>query len=238
VYGGGVVIPKVVLDVCTLLGGLSALWFFVERLMPAGAGRPVARTSLVSRVVLTILTGMPMSTRVALGLQWVLTVYTLSYFNTFAAVIGVLLPVWVVPLGILIQRFITPDPGVARIVGSVAGSVLGASIAHALIDWATPQGVVTGLFFSTLVTGHMAAPSRKTSAFSLLAGIFLLLWALGVFQDLKYFLRANDEGFLAAAFAMLMWLYMAIVAKTRTAQNLWRHVCKDWGYFQERPPAD
>lgn len=154
-----------------------------------------------------------MSPRVALGLQWVITVYALSYFSSYAVNIGLLMPVWLIPLGLAIHRFVVADAGVARIVGGVAGGVLGAAIAHALIEWATSYGLVTGLFFGTLVVGHIATPERRTSAFSLIAGTILLLYALGVLSDLKYFLQPNDHGFVAAAFAIILWFYIAAVSK-------------------------
>lgn len=208
--------------------------------MPASGDREgdmTPRTLVVPRIVAVLLTGMPMSPRVSLGLQWVLTVYALSYFSVVAVSIGLLLPVWIVPIAVVVQRFIVADTGVARIVGGVAGGVLGAAIAHALIDWSTPQGLVTGIFFGTLVTGHVAAPGRQTSAFSLLAGTFLLLFTLGVFSDLKYFLQPSDAGFVAAAFAIVVWLYVAIVAKTEVAQKLWRRVRKSLGDSKTSPPA-
>lgn len=199
----------------TLLGGLSALWLFLERFMPAtrqlsaqGSAVPEAAKKQRNGVV-RLLQAFPMSTTVALGLQWVLTVYVLSYHNRFLSLFGLLLPIWIVPLAILICKFVTADAGAVRIVGGALGGIVSAAIAYAMMDWAARYGLVTGIFFGTLVAGHVASPERMTSLFSLIVGTLLLLFGLGVFEDLRWFMQFSGEGFILAAFAVVFWLYFA-----------------------------
>jgi len=104
------------------------------------------------------------------------------------------------------------DEGVARLVGGICGGMIGSAIAYARIDWATPYGLTTGIFFGTLLAGHVSNPTRQTSVFSLVASTLLLLFALGVFHD-TFFMQLDGEAFVISALAAALWLSLMGAAR-------------------------
>src|SRR4051794_26413697 len=123
--------PQVMLEAATLLGGLAALFNFGElltRVFKSGLLKTHATGQNASpSASAPVSSTHSMSARVALGLQWIITIYIFSHLSRGLPSVGILLPIWTVPLALAIRHFVVADEGVARIVGGIVGGIVGAA---------------------------------------------------------------------------------------------------------------
>lgn len=217
-----------VLDACTVLGGLSALFYFADRVKHRQLPRKqrnMGRGDVKARLFVRVVNGLPSPPHVVLALQWVLLVYISGHLSRGLPAVAVLVPIWAILLGLAIHKSVVKGEGQARIVGGIAGGIIGAAIAYASVDWAAAYGLSTGMFFGTLVSGTVANPSRQTSLFSAIVSTTILLWVLGVFHGLRFFADLDGEAFIGASLALGIWLCVLVlvrllaIVKTQRARN-------------------
>lgn len=205
------------LNIATLLGGLSALWFFFERLLPTDGAEQALREkdTAARRGFWATLRAPTLPMPVVLGAQWIVSVFVLFATSTLTGVFAFYSPLWIIPLSYMVTRFVTRQSGLARIVGGLAGGMIGAGIAWGIRDWATRYGLVYGVFFGALVSGHLATPKRQVTVFSAFTSTLLLLAGLKVFEEGDFFLDPPGAAFVAGALAAVTWIICMALADLR-----------------------
>jgi hypothetical protein len=170
---------------------------------------------------------------IILGIQWVLGVYFLHHFVTqkFGTGFGTLSPLWLLPTSYATVRFVTRDPGLARIVGALLGGITGATVSQ--IFWGPVvirYGLVFGAFFASLLAGYFSAPTKQIGVIGAIFSTALLLACLGLFHSLNYVLILNGYAFEGTAWAIVFWSIFALLVKLGLAfWRMWRQDHNDNG---------
>lgn len=198
------------LTASTLLGGLSAVWFFAERVASSARQRAV-RSGMVDDLRVKPSAGL--APWAVIGLQWVIAVYVLGATSHGLAGFGAFGALWVVPFSYCLARFVVRAPMAARIVGGLLGALLGGAFAYMRIneDWSIRYGLVFGMFFCAVVTGYFAEGRKEATFGASIITTVMLLAALGVFGSWRFYLQLDGFALGIAAGAAIEWLLIVML---------------------------